>query len=146
MMSEVRFTVREADWRKDRPALKKVRFQVFVREQGVPEHMECDQEDESAMHFLALDSEGNPIGTARLLRSGQIGRMAVLKPWRHQGVGQALLCTTLDFIRAANYPNPFLNAQIEAIAFYRQHGFLSVGKTFMEAGIAHRKMVLENDD
>ena len=145
MKSERCFTVRKTDWSHDQPALKKVRFQVFVMEQAVPEALECDQEDEKAVHFLAQDSEGSPIGTARLLRNGQIGRMAVLKPWRRSGVGHALLCAILDFLRSADYPEPFLNAQIDAIAFYRQHGFRSVGATFMEAGIAHSKMVLEQN-
>ena len=143
MKPERHFTVKKTDWSHDEPALKTVRFEVFVTEQGVPEEMECDGEDVSAVHFLAEDSQGAPIGTARLLGSGQIGRMAVLRPWRRAGVGKALLRAVLDHLRTVPTPRPFLNAQIDAMDFYRQQGFRSVGETFMEAGIAHKRMVLK---
>ena len=35
-----------------------------------------------------------------------------------------------------------LNAQVQALAFYRRHGFIEEGETFMEAGIPHRAMRL----
>jgi predicted GNAT family N-acyltransferase len=141
MKPERRFTVRKADWSHDEPALKAVRFKVFVTEQGVPDEMECDGEDATAVHFLAEDGSGTPIGTARLVGSGQIGRMAVLKPWRRTGVGKALLRAVLDHLHTVPAASPFLNAQVDAIEFYRRQGFRSVGETFMEAGIAHKRMV-----
>jgi len=42
-----------------------VRKKVFVEEQGVPLHLECDAEDATATHFIMY--EGNkPVGAARL--------------------------------------------------------------------------------
>ena len=40
---------------------------------------------------LAFADDTNPVATARLLDSGKIGRMAVLRKWRHRGIGTALL-------------------------------------------------------
>ena len=145
-MNDRCFKIRKANWTGDKAALRAVRRQVFVMEQLVPEELDCDDLDAAALHLLAVDNKGNPIGTARLLPSGQIGRMAVLKTWRGRGVGGALLSTLLGMSRSGNRPPPFLNAQVNAIGFYRRHGFRCSGDEFVEAGIVHRKMLLDGYD
>ncbi|HSQ06393.1 MAG TPA: GNAT family N-acetyltransferase, partial [Chromatiaceae bacterium] len=94
------FTIRQADWGTDREALRSVRLAVFVQEQGVPEELEWDSVDAGAVHLLGLSAEGTPIATARLLPTGQIGRMAVLPQWRGRGVGTALLREVLSLATA----------------------------------------------
>jgi predicted GNAT family N-acyltransferase len=136
------FTIRRADWGQDRAALRSVRLAVFVQEQGVPEQLEWDSEDASAIHFLGLNAQGVPIATARLLPTGQIGRMAVLPQWRGRGIGTALLREILRLAVAGDRPAPFLNAQVSAQTFYERQGFIVEGEIFEEAGIPHRRMVL----
>lgn len=136
------FAVRRADWSRDCEALRAIRECVFVREQSVPVELEWDGEDQGAIHLLAVDAKGLAIGTARLLPSGQIGRMAVLPEWRRRGVGSALLEAALAVASEPGRPAPFLNAQTAVLAFYRRHGFVTEGGEFMEAGIPHRRMVL----
>ena len=133
--------VRQVSWAASDTALMRVRRAVFVEEQGVSEAEELDGEDPSATHFLATDAAGAPIGTARLLRSGQIGRMAVLPTWRQHGIGARLLAAAVA-AAAERRLDVFLHAQVTAIGFYQRNGFKAVGKTFMEADIEHRKMVL----
>ena len=61
-----------------------VRKEVFVSEQGVPEDLEYDAYDASAVHVLALGPDG-PLGTGRLVVGaegygasvGKLGRLAV---------------------------------------------------------------------
>ncbi len=139
-MSNSLFTVHTAHWLDETPALRLVRSQVFVAEQKVPEKLEWDDDDQDALHFLAEDGAGQPIGTARLLQTGQIGRMAILKPWRGRGVGDALLSQVLEHIVQAEYPAPFLNAQVQVMDFYSRFGFVAKGEPFLEAGIAHQRM------
>ncbi|MEJ2691996.1 MAG: GNAT family N-acetyltransferase [Candidatus Thiodiazotropha sp.] len=141
-MSDRDYTLREAIWPEDRPLLRQVREAVFVEEQGVPLEMEWDDDDTMAYHLLALDSAQNPIGTARLLGSGQIGRMAVLAQWRNRGVGSALLAHLLERAEATGLHKLFLHAQTGAEAFYAKAGFSPTGKVFYEADIPHRKMLL----
>jgi predicted GNAT family N-acyltransferase len=136
------FSVHRADWSRDREALRSVRQRVFVEEQSVPVELEWDGEDEGAIHLLAVDGHGQAIGTARLLPSGQIGRMAVLAEWRRRRVGSALLQAALAIAREPGRPTPFLNAQTAVLDFYHHHGFVPEGGEFMEAGIPHRHMVL----
>jgi len=149
-MSDAGFTIRQAHWPDDRALLRRVREPVFVEEQGVPLEMEWDDDDIMAYHLIALDGEQRPIGTARLLGSGQIGRMAVVPDWRRRGVGRALLSRLLERAEAVGPQKLFLHAQTEAEGFYAKAGFTPVGKVFLEADIPHRKMVLlrgmESDD
>lgn len=139
-----RFTVRRADWDADQAALRRVREAVFVREQRVPEALEWDGLDADAVHVLAQAEDGAAIGTARMLASGRIGRIAVLPDRRRQQVGTRLLIELLRIASAAPGPAPFLHAQTAAIPFYSALGFATEGEVFEEAGIAHRRMVLRD--
>jgi predicted GNAT family N-acyltransferase len=144
-MNNPDYTIREATWPKERPLLRVVREAVFVQEQGVPLEMEWDDDDIMAYHLVALDAQQHPIGTARLLGSGQIGRMAVLPAWRRRGVGSALLSRLLQRAEETGQRHLFLHAQIGAEAFYAKAGFTPQGKIFHEADIPHRRMVLKSD-
>ena len=121
-----------------------IRMHVFVREQGVPEEIELDREDERAFHFLAV-AAGKPIGTARVVLhrgSAKVGRMAVLKTYRRRRVGATLLKRAVRFAKTRGARTIFLHAQVPVIRFYEKAGFRCVGPVFDEAGIPHRKMML----
>ncbi|MDN5752728.1 MAG: GNAT family N-acetyltransferase [Nitrosospira sp.] len=136
------YTVRIASWRDDGLALRMVRETVFIREQRVPAELEWDEFDMNCLHLLAMDSADNPIGVARLLSDGLIGRMAVLKEWRGRGVGSALLLRLLEEAKKRRIQQVALNAQLHAIGFYLKSGFRMTGEEFMDAGIPHVRMHL----
>jgi predicted GNAT family N-acyltransferase len=142
----LRFSVRRADWPSEQTALRALRLAVFVHEQQVPEALEWDGLDDDAVHLIAESEDGTPIGTARLLPSGQVGRMAVLPDWRAQGVGTRLLIELLRIASNAGYATPFMHAQTAAAPFYRMLGFEAEGEPFDEAGIAHQRMVLDDPE
>jgi predicted GNAT family N-acyltransferase len=122
-----------------------IRLRVFVREQGVPEEIEWDDDDRRAIHFLALVS-GKAVGTARLVmrRGGaKIGRMAVLKSYRRKGIGKKLLKRSIETANRRGAQKIYLHAQVPVIGFYETRGFRCVGPVFKEAGISHRKMILK---
>lgn len=131
----------EASWAQDQAQLHAIRREVFVQEQGVPEDLEWDGEDDRAHHWLATDN-GEPVGTVRMLRDGHIGRMAVRKPYRSKGVGKDLLLRVIRHAKLQNLREVWLNAQLSAVGFYEQFGFVTYGPEFMDAGIAHRSMRL----
>ena len=136
------YTVEQVAWRDKMAQLRAIRYTVFVEEQRVPVAEEWDGRDENAIHVLAVTAAALPVGTARLLDTGQIGRMAVLHEHRRQGIGSAMLLRLIGIASDNRLSDVFLNAQIEAVGFYQSHGFVGTGPTFMEAGIVHRKMVL----
>ena len=132
-------------WARDHERLHQVREQVFALEQGVPPELELDNEDPGAFHILALSEENEPIGTGRLLQSGQIGRMAVMQQWRGKGVGRAILEALLNQADRTGMTTVFLNAQIQAVPFYQSRGFIVRGDEFMDAGIPHLRMELSDN-
>ena len=140
MVDHSPFTVRRVEWDDAIGALRSVRKTVFVDEQSVPEELEWDGIDDECIHVLAETSARHPIGTGRLLPSGYIGRMAVLKPWRCRGVGSALLTALLAAAKELHFASVQLSAQTHAIGFYRRHGFETVSEEYLDAGIPHRAM------
>lgn len=140
MNRERRFAVRACLWEEASLQMRRVRHDVFVVEQRVPEALEWDDADAQSLHALAADASGHAIGCARLLPDGHIGRVAVLAGWRRCGVGSALLSRLVDEARGRGDARVILNAQVAAVPFYVRHGFVASGDVFDEAGIAHRVM------
>ena len=139
MKSSPKIVVRPADWFADREILTALRETVFIREQFVPSDMEWDEFDSLSRHVVA-SVDGVPIGTARLLPDGHIGRMAVLREWRGQGAGSALLTSLMEMAGALGMQRVRLNAQVQAVPFYLRHGFQAQGEAFQDAGIPHCRM------
>ena len=134
------FTVRLCRWTDATEALRRIRYDVFVTEQRVPEVLEWDEADAISMHVLAADDAGAPIGCARLLSDGHIGRVAVVRAWRGRGVGTALLLELISAARSRGDAAVIVNAQVTAMPFYARQGFVATGDVFEEAGIDHRVM------
>lgn len=135
----VNLVVEEVTWAEAEAPLSAIRKTVFMDEQRVPPELEWDGEDEAARHLLA-SLDGEPVGCARMLKNGHIGRMAVLRPHRRTGVGGTLLSRLLAMARDAGLQQVILNAQVSAVPFYESHGFTAHGDVFMDAGIPHRCM------
>jgi predicted GNAT family N-acyltransferase len=134
--------IRQVTWDSHEAELYRIRHVVFVVEQGVPVELERDAHDPQALHLLALTADGRPVGTARMLADGHIGRMAVLRAWRNQGIGSALLERLVQLARQQGRSSVFLHAQCQAEPFYARLGFVAEGAVFQDAGIDHRCMRL----
>ncbi|MCY1286027.1 Acetyltransferase [compost metagenome] len=135
--------VRVADWQKDNAELRRIREMVFIAEQAVPPELEWDDEDAHAVHFLALDDD-YPIGTARLLPDGHIGRVSVLKDYRGLKVGEALMNAVIAEAERRGLIRQMLSAQVHAAPFYERLGFSIVSDEFLDAGIPHVDMVRQS--
>lgn len=127
------------DWETQRAAAQPVRYEVFVLEQKVPLEMEWDDMDPLSMHAVAY-AGGKAVATGRLLPDGHIGRMAVIKPLRGQGIGGKILQALMAEASKRGDKAVVLNAQTQAEPFYLRHGFAREGDEFMEAGIPHIRM------
>src|SRR5450830_76705 len=122
----MKHNIKIAAWNDLREDAALIRNEVFVVEQNV--------------HAVAYDEGGTPIATGRLLPDGHIGRMAVRKPGRGQGVGGAVLKALMAAARQRGDREVVLNAQTHAASFYGSHGFAQEGEEFMDAGIPHIHM------
>ena len=132
------------------PAEQETAFQirrvVFMQEQNVSEAEEMDGLDDQAHHILYWTGS-EAVGTARLrivetegVEWGKLERIAVLKPWRGKGIGQALVKGLIELGRDDDLTHFKLGAQCEAIGFYEKLGFTGYGEVFMDARIPHRMM------
>lgn len=137
------FTVSLVSWHDGEPLLRAVRETVFMREQGVPEELEWDGQDEGCRHALALSLRGEAVGCGRLLPDGHIGRIAVLPQWRNRKVGTAIMEALLGEARAHGLQQVEVDAQTQAVPFYRGFSFVEQGEVFMDAGMPHIKMHLK---
>lgn len=140
MSAPIALSITLGDWATQRPAALPLRHAVFVVEQHVPIELELDEMDALSQHAVAYSGQ-EPVGTARLLPDGHIGRMAVAAPWRGRGVGSALLQALVECARKRGDLQVVLNAQVHAADFYARHGFVQRGGVFDDAGIAHVEMV-----
>ncbi|WNC08221.1 GNAT family N-acetyltransferase [Pseudomonas coleopterorum] len=136
--------VRVADWHKDNRDIRRIREAVFIAEQSIPAELEWDEDDLSAVHFLAVEGD-YAVGTARLLADGEIGRVSVLKDWRGLRVGDKLLQAVIAHANSLGLREQKLSAQVHATAFYEHHGFRVVSGEFLEAGLPHVDMVRTPD-
>ncbi|MFI8482750.1 GNAT family N-acetyltransferase [Pseudomonas sp. NPDC078700] len=139
-----KISVRLADWHKDNADIRRIREAVFVAEQSVAPELEWDSEDAEAAHFLACE-DGYPVGTARLLDDGHIGRVSVLKDWRGLNVGVALMEAAVAEAEKRGLRRQMLSAQVHASAFYERLGFTIISEEYLEAGIPHVDMVHDSD-
>ena len=120
-------------------AIRRIRDQVFVIEQGVPSKLEHDDQDPGAVHVLAFAGDV-PVGTGRITPDGKIGRMAVLASHRGTGVGRMILAELVTAAERSAMTQVYCFAQCQAMRFYERLGFTAEGPVFMEAGLEHQRM------
>ena len=134
-----------AKWIDDHTQLKNIREQVFIQEQKVTPELEWDGMDENAMHFLVFNDKA-AIGCARAIvikDHMQLGRMAVLKEYRGQGIGSALLEKAMTIAKLNQLSAIYISAQCHAIDFYKKFGFEVTSDIYLDAEIPHRDMTLD---
>lgn len=120
---------------------KFIRKQVFIIEQNIPEEEEWDDQDMISDHFVVYDQD-QPIATARLLQNNSVGRVAVLKSYRGQGIGRMIMLEIIRQVHQQDRKFLQLSSQVHAISFYEKLGFSIQGDAYDECGIPHIKMQL----
>lgn len=110
------------DWKTYQHEAERVRAMVFIAEQKVPRELEFDEDDKTAEHFISFDARHMVTGCARLLDNGRIGRVAVLRPFRGRGIGEAVMKTVLERAKARGMKDVHLAAQVQAMPFYERLG------------------------
>jgi len=120
----------------------RLRKDVFVREQNVPEEIEHDADDLTATHFVAV-AAGEVVGTLRVVfkpEHAKIGRVAVDRDWRGRGIARTMMVTAMDYCRQRGVDRFYLTAQTDKTGLYEKLGFTAFGEEFMDAGIPHLAM------
>lgn len=145
-------TVQLGDWASLQDAARAVRTAVFIEEQDIPAAEEWDADDALSIHAIATNLSGLPLGTGRLILSGEfpedgpeharIGRMAVLRSSRGVRLARQILSALIEQARLRGKTHLSLHAQVSALSLYEAAGFVPEGDIFDEVGIPHQRMTL----
>ncbi len=120
-----------------------VRLKVFVEEQGVPEHIELDEHDQTAAHFIV--QEDNQIIAAARVREieegvAKVERVCVLKEHRGKHLGILIMKHVEQYAKEQGWHKLKLHAQSYAIPFYEKLDYVVTSPEFLDAYIPHRAM------
>lgn len=119
---------------------KDIRIEVFMNEQGFEN--EFDEIDTISHHIVAFDEE-KPIGTCRFFKENNhytIGRVAVLKKYRNQHIGNLLIRTAEKEIKKLNGDLIVVHAQVRICPFYEKQGYIQFGQIDDDEGVPHMWM------
>lgn len=155
--SAVPYTFKVDSWTKLERDAKSIRKAVFIEEQNIPEQDEWDAQDAISQHFVmysnlesthvenkVLENRApQAIATARLLKNNSIGRVAVLKAYRGQGVGRLIMQKVIEYAKQEHLEYVTLSSQVHAIPFYESLGFVKHGDEYLDCGIPHIDMELK---
>jgi predicted GNAT family N-acyltransferase len=132
-------------WIDGHTQLKNIREKVFIQEQKVTPQLEWDGLDEKAIHFLVFnDKVAIACARAILIKDHmQLGRMAVLKEYRGQGIGSGLIEKAMTTAKLNQLSAIYISAQFHAINFYKKFGFEVTSDIYLDAEIPHRDMTLK---
>ncbi|MFH6984106.1 GNAT family N-acetyltransferase [Marinoscillum luteum] len=115
-----------AEEKNDLDRALKIRSEVFVKEQGIPPHLDHDADDATSIHLLAY-ADKELIGTGRLTEvpaSGwQLARIAVIKSYRGLGIGRMIIENLENIARSKNARRVFLRPHKHLQSFYEQLGY-----------------------
>jgi predicted GNAT family N-acyltransferase len=141
-----RFVVERMSDDREWEAVRALREQVFVVEQGCPPAEEWDGFDATSAHFVGR-LDGAIVATARARpyccqgrAFTKLERFAVARAHRGRGHGRALVAAVIEDARRAGL-DLLLHAQAHLADFYRSFGFEVAGEPFAEAGIPHVRMI-----
>ena len=138
---QANFQIEVVSWQRAEQDLRAIRTPVFIKEQAVAPDFEWDEIDQVAVHLLATQNN-EPIACLRIIDFHKIGRMAVLKEFRGNGLGAALLLEAVKICKAHGSKTVHLSAQTHAIGFYEKCGFKVTSAVYQDVHIAHVDMQL----
>lgn len=136
----IRFDIRDKKFFEE---AKKIRFDVFVKEQYLDKFLEYDGLDRQSTLYL-ITKDDKAIGTARWRTTYdgiKLERFAILKEYRKKNIGKYLLDKILKDIQHLDM-DVYLNACVSAVKFFEQKGFIIEGEKFTEVEIEHYRMIL----
>ncbi|WP_455524494.1 GNAT family N-acetyltransferase [Holdemanella biformis] len=119
---------------------KDIRIKVFIKEQGFKN--EFDDIDQISSHIVVFD-ETKPVGTCRFFKENNhytIGRVAVLKEYRNQHIGNLLLKSAEKEIKKLNGDLIVVHAQVRVSPFYENQGYIQFGQIDDDEGVPHMWM------
>ena len=145
------FVVEHVQTQKQLEDALSVRRRVFIEEQCVSESIERDDFDhwqpgrEDVLHVVGYLAD-KPVAAGRVVMTSgaggapKIGRIAVLKSLRGEGLGAEVMKFIHGLSASKGALSLRLSAQCHALSFYGSLGYVPVGEVYLEAEIEHQMM------
>ena len=125
---------------------KPLRDEVFVGEQNYPAHLEDDEYEAVAWHYIVEDG-GETVATGRLINLEEgvwkLGRIAVKKSMRGTGLGAKVTQALIDKAKQLGSKTIKISGQTHAVPFYEKFGFAIAGVEFMDENLPHVDMQMD---
>lgn len=122
---------------------KPLRDEVFVGEQGFPAHLEDDEHENTAWHYI-VEENGETVATGRIIQleeyGWKLGRIAVKKSFRGTGLGASVTTALINKAKEFGAKTVKISGQTHAVPFYEKFGFAIAGVEFMEENLPHVDM------
>jgi len=125
-----------------------IRTAVFTYEQGISEEIDHDLFDKISDHVI-LYEDNLAVGTGRIIFKDStwlIGRIAVLKSHRGKHYGDLIVRKLVDCGLKKGYNQIVVHSQVQVLEFYRKIGFVEFGDIYLEAGIEHKSMYINEEN
>lgn len=129
--------------------IMQLRIEVFIIEQKCI-FQDADNKDEGCLHLMGFDNE-NLVAYTRLVPPGyiyeqaSIGRVVTSPLYRDKGIGKELMQRSIETCRQQFGDGSIkIGAQYYLLQFYSSFGFKVISDIYLEDGIEHVYMILEN--
>jgi ElaA protein len=126
-----------------------LRSEVFVVEQNCV-FLDADNKDEGCIHFMGFVNDALAAYT-RLVPPGyiysemSIGRVVTSPKYRSKGLGRELMQRSIELCKEYFGDGDIkIGAQCYLLNFYAALGFKIIGEKYLEDGIEHVHMLLNN--
>lgn len=111
---------------------------------------EFDSIDDTAWHIVLFDKD-NPVAACRVFYDEKeqcyvIGRVAVSKEYRGQGIGNKMLTKAEELVKSKNGKKIKLSAQARVEKFYTKQGYIKTGKEYLDEGCPHIELIKNLQD
>ncbi len=110
-------------WDRDREDICSVRNQVFSEELGFGPGFIDEASDADALHILVYEGGGRAVGAARMQPDGLIDYVAVLRPWRRNTVGGAIVSYLAHIAHVKQLQSLWSEVTVDSQEFFRRNGF-----------------------
>ena len=125
-----------------------LRIAVFVVEQNCV-FQDADDKDEGCLHLMGFSGRALAAYTrlapqGYIYKEASIGRVVTSPAHRGQGLGRELMRHSIEACRSAFGNSPIkIGAQYHLVPFYASLGFHISGEKYLEDGIEHVHMLLD---
>lgn len=105
-----------------------IRHRVFIEEQGIPDELDIDGNDQISEHVLIREQENGPaIGTGRLTpisdKDAVLARIAVLPAFRGKGLGRQIIQKLESYALEIGITSLSLSPHAHLETFYQTLGY-----------------------